>query len=315
MSVPFWTRQDTRAKPSASHSPLGEPCPSPHNSRSLTRAVRENPAYDRSMNGFGAIEWLARVGFLVKGVLYMVIGALALQVAAKAGGRITGTRGALTTVLGQPFGRTLLLAAAIGLLGYATWRVLQGLFDPDRLGHEWRGLAVRTTFVVRGVVHAVLGWQAFRLYRGLSGSSGTSEREIATEAFQWPLGDWLVVLAGLSFIGFAVQQVSAAITCRLERNLDVEQMRREAGEWAVGLSRFGVAARAVVFALLGWAIVVAGWFRDPSEVGTTASSFRTLAAQPGGLGRWLLGVTAAGFVAYGFYEIIHARYLHIRRVR
>jgi hypothetical protein len=67
---------------------------------------------------------------------------------------------------------------------------------------------------------------------------------------------------GLS--GFAVQQVYAAITCRLERNLDVEEMRREAGEWAVGLSRFGVSARAVVFAVLGWAIVVAGWFRDPS---------------------------------------------------
>jgi hypothetical protein len=169
--------------------------------------------------------------------------------------------------------------------------------------------------VVRGVLHAVLGWQAFRLYRGLSASSGTSEREFATEAFQWPLGDWLVVLAGLGLIGFAVQQVYAAITCRLERNLDVEEMRREAGEWALGLSRYGVAARAVVFALLGWTIVVGGWFRDPSEVGTTASSFRTLAAQPGGLGRWLLGVTAAGFVAYGFYEIIHARYLHIRRVR
>ncbi len=266
------------------------------------------------MNGFGAIEGLARMGFLVKGVLYMVIGALALQVAANAGGRVTGTRGALSTVLGQPFGHTLLLLATIGLLGYAAWRALQGLFDPDRLGREWRGLAIRATFVVRGVMHAVLGWQAFRLYRGLSGSSGTSERDVATEAFRWPLGDWLVVLAGLGLIGFAVQQVYAAVTCRLERNLDVEEMRREAGEWAVGVSRFGVAARAVVFALLGWAIVVAGWFRDPAEVGTTASSFRTLAAQPGGLGRWLLGVTAAGFVAYGFYEIIHARYLHIRRV-
>ena len=267
------------------------------------------------MNGFGAIRWLARVGFLVKGVLYMVIGALALQVAAKAGGRVTGTRGALTTVLGQPFGRTLLLVVVVGLLGYAAWRILQGLLDPDRLGNNWRSLATRASFVARGVLHAVLGWQAFRLYRGLSAASGTSEREVATEAFRWPLGDWLVVLAGLGLIGFAVQQVYAAITCRLERNLDVEGMRREAGEWAVGLSRFGVAARAVVFVLLGWAIVVAGWFRDPSEVGTTASSFRTLAAQPGGLGRWLLGVTAAGFVAYGFYEIIHARYLHIRRVR
>ena len=167
------------------------------------------------MNGFGAIEWLARGGFLVKGVLYMVVGALALQVAAKVGGRVTGTSGALTTVLGQPFGRTLLLVAAIGLLGYAAWRVLQGLFDPDGLGHDWQGLAVRATFVVRGVVHAVLGWQAFRLFRGLSGPSGTSEREVASEAFQWPLGDWLVVLAGLAFIGFAVQQVYAAITCRL----------------------------------------------------------------------------------------------------
>ena len=122
------------------------------------------------------------------------------------------------------------------------------------------------------------------------------------------------MLAGLGLIGFAVQQVHAAITCRLERNLDVNELRREAGEWAVGLSRFGVAARAVVFALLGWAIVVAGWSRDPSKVGTTASSLRTLAGQPGGLGRWLFGVTAAGFVAYGFYQIIHARYLHIRRV-
>jgi Domain of Unknown Function (DUF1206) len=176
---------------------------------------------------------------------------------------------ALTTVLGQPFGRTLLLVVVVGLLDYAAWRILQGLFDPERLGNNWHGLAIRASLLARGALHAVLGWQAFRLYRGLSAGSGTTEREVATEAFRWPLGDWLVVLAGLGLIGFAVQQVYAAITCRLERNLDVEEMRRETGEWAVGLSRFGVAARAVVFALLGWALVVAGWFRDPSEVGTT----------------------------------------------
>ena len=144
---------------------------------------------------------------------------------------------------------------------------------------------------------------------------GTSEREVASEAFRWPLGDWLVVLAGLGLIDFAVHQVYSAVTCRLERNLDVNEIRRDAGEWAVGVSRFGVAARGVVFALFGWAIVVAGWSGDPSKVGTAASSLRTLAGQPGGLGRWLFGVTAAGFVAYGFYQIIHARYLRIRRVR
>lgn len=267
------------------------------------------------MTGFGVIERLARVGFLVKGVLYVVIGTMALQVAARTGGRVTGMRGALTTVRRQPFGPTLLLVAAIGLVGYAVWRVLQGFVDPDRLGADWRGLAIRASFVARGIVHAALGRQAYRLYRGLSGPSGTSEREVASEAFRWPLGDWLVVLAGFGLIGFAVHQVYAAVTCRLERNLDMNEIRRDAGEWAVGVSRFGVAARGVVFALFGWAIVVAGWSRDPSKVGTTASSLRTLAGQPGGLGRWLFGVTAAGFVAYGFYQIIHARYLHIRRVR
>jgi hypothetical protein len=94
------------------------------------------------MNGFGAIKWLARGGFLVKGVLYMVIGALALQVAAKAGGRVTGTRGVLTTVLGQPFGRTLLLVVVVGLLGYhdrlvrhyAMWKTI--VDDPSHPAQE-----------------------------------------------------------------------------------------------------------------------------------------------------------------------------------
>jgi Domain of Unknown Function (DUF1206) len=77
--------------------------------------------------GVDALELLARTGFLVKGLLYIVIGALAFAAATGIGGRVTGTRGALLTILAQPFGRTLLLVAITGLLGYALWRVLQGL--------------------------------------------------------------------------------------------------------------------------------------------------------------------------------------------
>ena len=78
------------------------------------------------------------------------------------------------------------------------------------------------------------------------------------------------------------------------------------------MSRFGVAARAMVFIVLGWSAVIAGWSRDASEVSTTAASMRTLGSQPGELGRWLLALAAAGFIAYGFYQIVHARYLQIR---
>ena len=265
------------------------------------------------MIGFAALESLARVGFVVKGVLYMVVGALALQLAISAGGRITGTTGALTTVLGQPFGRVLLLVAAVGLCGYAIWRVLQGIFDPDRLGRGWVALYKRVTYVFRGGLHAALGWQAWRLYRGLS-ASGSGERDAAAEAFQWPFGDWLVVLFGLGMIVFACTEAYDAIKGKLARNLDVGDLRREAGGWTIGVSRFGIGARAIVLFLLGWAIVVSGWSRDPSEVGSITASLRTLAEQPGMPGRWLLGATAAGLIAYGLYEIIHARYLRIRPV-
>jgi hypothetical protein len=263
-------------------------------------------------SGAHALQWLARVGFLVKGALYMVVGLLALQVAANAGGRVTGTRGALVTVLGQPYGRTLLLLAAIGLFGYAVWRIIQGILDPERYGTTWQGLAMRVGFVGRGVMHAALGWQAFRLYDGLRAARGSTERAVAAEALDWPLGDWALVLTGIGVIAFAIHEVYAASKGQLERNLDLGELRREAGSWAVAVSRFGVAARALVLALLGWGAAAAGWFRDASAVNTTASSMRTLAAQPGELGRFLLAVAAAGFIAYGFYQFVHARYLRIR---
>ena len=267
------------------------------------------------MTGSRALELLARTGFLVKGLLYLVVGTLALRVATHAGGRVTGTQGALMSVLGQPFGRALLLVAAIGLFGYATWRIIQGVADPERWGTAWKGIGMRTGFVARGVLHAALGLQAWRLYRGLGGATTSAERRVAGEALDWPFGEWLLVLAGLGVIGFAVQQIYAAFQGRLEQNLDLAELRREAGTWAVGVSRFGVAARAVVLALLGWGAMAAGWFQDASEVNTTASSLRALGSQPGELGQWLLGMVAAGFIAYGFYQIVHARYLRIRIAR
>jgi hypothetical protein len=264
------------------------------------------------MKGLDALAPLARAGFLIKGILYLVVGVLAIQVAAETGGRVTGTRGALVSVLGQPFGRVLLLVAAIGLFGYAAWRVVQGVLDPERYGHDWKGLGMRIGFVARGLLHGALGWQALRLYRGLSASRGSGERALARELLAWPLGDWLLVAAGLGLVGFAIWQIYAGYKGRFEPGLDMAALRRDAGAWAVHVSRFGLAARALVFIVLGWGVAVAGWFRDVSEVNTTASSMRTLGAQPGTLGRWLLGLAAAGFIAYGFYQMIHARYLRIR---
>jgi hypothetical protein len=172
---------------------------------------------------------------------------------------------------------------------------------------------MRISYVVRGLIHGAVGWQALRLYRGLGTSDGDgSGRAAAAEALTWPLGDWLVVAAGLGLIAFALHELYVAYKGDLADDFDERQLGREAGAWAVHISRFGIAARAVVFLLIGGSAVVAGFSENPSDVQTTESSLRTLASQPGGWGRALLGITAAGFIAYAFYQMVHARYLRIQ---
>jgi Domain of Unknown Function (DUF1206) len=259
------------------------------------------------------VEALARAGFLAKGVLYVTIGVLAIRVAAGMGGRITSSEGALVSLLRQPFGSTLLLIATVGLFGYAAWRVLQGVLDSDRLGLGFTGLALRASFLVRGAAHAALAWQALRLYRGLRLSHADRDTRLVAGLFEWPLGDWVLVLIGVGVLAFTVYELYSAATGRLPRDIEIVRLRQHAGQWAVGVSRFGIAARALVLGVLGWFILRAGLARDASEVAGTAQAIRALAGMPPPFGRWLLLAIAVGFVAYGFYQLIHARYLRIRR--
>lgn len=259
------------------------------------------------------LETLARTGFLVKGALYITVGWLALQLVIGMGGRITGSEGALITILRQPFGRTLLLIAVTGLFGYAVWCVLQGVLDPAREGSGLKGLTLRSSFVFRGVAHGFLGWQALRLYRGLS-VSRRDETALLRELFAWPLGEWVLLLIGVGVVAFALYELYSAVTERLPKDLDVSGLRREAGRWVITVSRFGIAARAIVLSMLGWLLIRSGVTQDASQVAGTTKSVRTLAAQPEPFGTWLLMLVAGGFVAYGLYQLVHARYLHIRRV-
>jgi hypothetical protein len=168
------------------------------------------------MTGFGALELLARAGFLVKGVVYIVV-ALALQVAAHPGGRVTGTGGAFATVLAQPFGRTLLLVAAVGLLALRCLAPPPGFLRSRPL--RARLARPRTPCTLRRARDRARGAGPAGIPR-LSRAGGSVRNQRARgchRSVAWPLGDWLVVLTGLGLIAFAVQQIYAAITCRLER--------------------------------------------------------------------------------------------------
>jgi hypothetical protein len=257
------------------------------------------------------LDLLARLGFSAKGVLYGVVGLLAFLAAIGAGGRITDSDGALRAILTQPFGRTMLLVVAAGLFGYAAWRTLEGIVDSEGRGTELKDLAVRGSYVVRGLLHGFLGWKVLQLYRGVS-VAGTSEKALVAETFTWPLGEWMVILSGLGLLGFAVYQLFRAATTKLGRQFDLDGLRRDLGEWAVTVCRAGIAARGIVFGVIAWFLIQAGITGRASKTADSADAIRFVADWPEPLGSWLLGGVGAGLLAYGVFQALNAKYRRIR---
>ncbi len=255
------------------------------------------------------VERLARIGYAAKAVLYITVGLFAAQAGLGRGGRTVDTQGALRVVHHATFGRVALIVVAAGLLGYAVWRIVEGVVDPDRRGNDLKGLALRTSFVGRGVLHGALGITALRLAaRERPGPHRDQTRHWTEVAFGLPAGDLLVWLAALGIAGYGLYQLYRAYASKLSRQLNLGEVGTATMRWVVGLSRFGIAARGVVFCLIGFLMARAAARHDAAQAGGLRRSMDLLA----GIGRWPFVVVALGLVAYGVYELVNARYRRIR---
>jgi Domain of Unknown Function (DUF1206) len=249
------------------------------------------------------VEGLARLGYGAKAVLYATVALLAGQAALGLGGRTTDTNGAMTAIAGAPFGRILLSLCALGLVGYALWRVIAAVTDAERRGRDLKGLALRLSFVARAIVHLVLAWTAVRIVTGRSPVSQTRADELGR------FGGWLLVAIGVGVGSYGIYQLYRAFNAKLSRQIDHAEMVREAGTWVYVVARFGIAARGIVFCMIGFLTVRAA--TGGGEAGEThglRASLRILAE----LGQVPLGLMAAGLLAYAFYEVLNVRYREIR---
>lgn len=253
------------------------------------------------------VDAFVRLGYLAKAIVYILVGVLALKVAAGiGGGRITDPGGTLYVVLGQPFGNTMLLVLAAGLLAYAAWQIVSAIFGRDH--HAREGWAHRALTIVKALVYAAVGWKAMKLALGLrSGDSGPEP--LVREALQWPLGEWLIVIVGIAVGGYGIVEIKDAIRGHLEPDLDASTLRRRAGDWALHVARGGIGARGVLLVLLGVGLVRAAVAQRPSEAAGMDQSLVMLNTLP--QGALLLGVAAAGVFAYGIYQFLHARYAQL----
>jgi hypothetical protein len=253
------------------------------------------------------IERFARVGFAVKGLLYLLIGGLTLQVALGVRGRLTDLPGAMAVLLGAPAGQWCVAVLAFGLGLYAAWRFIEAAANTSR-EKGGRGIASRAQSAVSGAIYAALAADAATLaFAGASLRDGNRLPAMITTS---ELTRGAAILAALLFIGYGAWQLVRAFRRSISGSLNLSRVRRDSGPWAVRISRAGIAGRAVVLLAMGLVLLRRSTISAQAAANTTtADSLRLIGALP--TGRWGLLFVAAGLIAFGVFQLVQARYRDI----
>ena len=252
------------------------------------------------------IKALARLGFATIGVVYLLMGVLALLAAAgQRRGALANKEEAVKRLQDLPGGRLLLGLIAVGLLGYILWRFTQAIRDTERKGSGLTGLSVRFWYVASGLFYSGLALYAGRLaLHGRADPSGNASQSLAAWVLAWPAGDWLIIFGGLFTIGIGAFQVYRACSRKLQSEVNGQQLSPAQERLVYRVAQVGVAARGVVVGLLGYCLLRAGQLARAEAVGGTDDAFNLLAT----MSPIALGTVAAGFMAYGVYSLVQARY-------
>lgn len=253
---------------------------------------------------------LGRLGYGVKGIVYVMMGILALVASRGYRKHSLDTKGALVTIGEAPFGRFLLIVVVIGLFGYAAWRLISAATDAERKGDSPTGAGLRIGAAARGLAYGSLGYWTLRYLTFKRTGGGDMPRSLTNRVLDWPGGKWIVIAFGLSLIGYAVYQVYRALSGKFLNHLSLAGSSEETQKTVRIVGKFGIIARAVVFGMIGLLFVNAGRTYDPSKAGGIHDSLVAIAQQP--WGRLLFIVVALGLIGFGLFQIATARFRIMR---
>jgi hypothetical protein len=253
-------------------------------------------------------EWLARAGLVARGVIYGIIGVLALEMAFGTSGKTTNQKGALAEIAQQPGGKILLTLMAIGLFGYAFWRLLRaavghGPEETDDGKERLKGLD-------SGIAYASLFVTCLAILFGSSGSGGSGSPDKATGGvLGWPGGQVIVGIAGLVLIGVGLYQGYEGVKKKFLEKSKTGEMSEKTEKAFTALGVAGHLARMVVFALIGYFLLKAAIDFDPKKAVSVDGALAAVAKAS--YGQVLLGLVAAGMIAFGAYSVADARYRRV----
>ncbi len=243
-------------------------------------------------------RWLVRLGFAARGVVYLLLGYLFLAATGESQAE-SGPEGVFEYLQEVPGGAPVLYLCALGLIGYALYRLSSLIFDADNYGRDKKGIAQRLGHGASGLAHLVLAYTAFQFAQGDQQSSGGGEAQEATNTLlSVEFGAILVGIVGLCFLGAAFAQAKKAITGEF-----MQRMSSSAPSFTSIIGRAGFAARAVVFAVISWSFIMSAWLSSSSQVkslGEAVSSLREHGV--------LFTLVAFGLLLFGAFSLVMARY-------
>ncbi len=253
----------------------------------------------------GWVPLLARLGFAAKGVVFLLIGWIALRAGMEAGSP-EGARGALASLDDETGGRIMLILVAAGLLCHVAWRFVQAFLDPEHHGdNDAKRVALRVFYALGGVIYLSLAFTAWQLSRGEGSGSDSGQEVWIQKVLEQPFGTWLVMLAGIGVMIYGLQQMYEGWKGDIDRRMTGTNARVSRGVRILG--RVGTAARGVVLLPIGWFIFIAGREYRAEEAANMEDVLQMLDSG------WLLMAVAIGLIAYGLYQIATAIYRRIEQ--
>ncbi|MFK0026627.1 DUF1206 domain-containing protein [Streptomyces sp. NPDC090798] len=255
-----------------------------------------------------AVAAAARAGFVARGVIYVLIGVLALRIAFSGGGKQADRGGAIAEIAQKPFGTVLLWLLGAALAGMAVWRLSEAAFGqagPDGEKPGKRAMAAGR-FVFYGFVsYSVLSYAAGDKGSG-GGSSDKNSQDVTAKALDWPGGQWIVGIAGVAVAAAGVWIAVRGVMRKFEKHLKMSEMSQKTRKVVDFFGVFGGMARGIVFATAGGFAIAAAVQHKPGKAKGMDDTLRTFADTPAG--PWLLALIAVGLTAFGVFSWANARW-------
>ena len=257
------------------------------------------------------IEYYARVGYGAKGVIYATVGLLALFEALDLNsGKTVGSEGMLQEVVTLPFGRLLLGILMVSLVGYVTWRFVQAIFDPEHSGCDLSDIVRRISYACSGVAYSGVAFSAFKiLIPAVGNGREKTPEDWAVQLMRQPFGRWLLAAVGFTILGIGCYYFYRSYKAAFRKRFKLHHMSDTEKTWATLVGRVGIAARGVVYAVIGCYAIRAAWEFEPDMIKTTEDALAVFENNP--TDEWILAILGMGFIAYGTHMAFQSRYRSI----